>query len=138
MVELLIVIAVMGVLAGAVLVSINPADKIAQANDAKVQSDISQVATGVATYVAEKGYYPVNTAAFAGAGLQIESYPAAPSGYTAYSYVPAPAACTGVTCTSAVVTGQLKAAKFTATPFQRWESPSGKVCQVLTATTSCP
>lgn len=145
LVELLIVIAVMGVLAGAVLVSINPADKLAQASDAKVQSDLSQVVSAVSTYVAEKGYYPAATGDFAGAGLQMESYPVAPTSPAGYAYTynastTAGAACTTAAkdCTRVWITSPLKSAKYTATPFQRGEAHTGKVCQVATAATACP
>lgn len=47
LIELLVVIAVLGILASVVLVAINPAERIREAQDAGVQSDVSQVATAV-------------------------------------------------------------------------------------------
>jgi len=59
LVELLIVISVMGVLSGAILVSINPSDKINFANDAKVRADISAIASAMQTFVVNNnGLYP--------------------------------------------------------------------------------
>jgi len=50
LIELLVVIAVMAVIAAAVLVAINPVDKIRAGQDAKVQSDIAQVAGAISAY----------------------------------------------------------------------------------------
>lgn len=59
LIELLIVIAILGVLAAAVLVAINPAKRTSQARDAKRKSDIAQVATALETYsIANGGSYP--------------------------------------------------------------------------------
>lgn len=144
LIELLVVIAIMAVIASAVLVGINPADKINAANDSKVQSDLSQISTSVSSYTAQEsqGRYPTGSgdATFVGTGKELAVWPTQPSGYSAYLYTVAPAGCNNVAtnCTSAVVTGQLKSNKYTATPFQRWESTTGKVCQVLTAATACP
>jgi len=50
LVELLIVIAIIGVLAVVVLVAINPAEKLRQARDSGRKSDISQIATALEAY----------------------------------------------------------------------------------------
>jgi prepilin-type N-terminal cleavage/methylation domain-containing protein len=59
LIELLVVIAVLGILASVVLVAINPAERINEANDSGVQSDVSQVATAVEACFTQKatGYY---------------------------------------------------------------------------------
>ena len=50
LIELLITIAIVGILSAAVLVGINPAKKIAQANDSKVKSNVGQVATALQSF----------------------------------------------------------------------------------------
>ena len=47
LIELLIVIAILGILAAVVLVAINPAQRIAEANDTKAKSNVSVVATAI-------------------------------------------------------------------------------------------
>ena len=59
LIELLITIAIIGILSAAVLVGLNPAQKIKQANDAKVKSDVGQVATALQAYYTSKGYFPL-------------------------------------------------------------------------------
>jgi prepilin-type N-terminal cleavage/methylation domain-containing protein len=140
LIELLIVIAILGILAAGVLVAIDPVDKINAANDAKVQSDIGVQASASEAYAAaHSGFYPASAADLSTAG-ELKTTPVAPTGYT-YTFVSAPASCTaGTTCTSVVITSTLKSKKYTgvSTPFQRYESSTGKTCQVLTATTVCP
>lgn len=58
LIELLVVIAIIGILAAVVLVAINPAQRIAEANDSKVKSDVGQVATALEScYTANNGSY---------------------------------------------------------------------------------
>lgn len=143
LIELLIVIAVIGVLAAGVLVVVDPIDKIAAANDAKVQNDISGMGRATEAYATvHLGFYPATLAQLVTAG-ELKQVPVAPSGYSAYAVVSVPAGCTGgVTCTAINITGQLKSKKYTqavpATPFWRFESDTGKSCAVATAGTSCP
>lgn len=138
LIELLIVIAILGVLAAGVLVAIDPVDKINAANDAKVQSDIGVQASASEAYAATHGgFYPAAAADLSASG-ELKTAPAAPTGYT-YTFVPSPGSCTaGTTCTSVVITSTLKSKRFTGVTFQRYESSTGKTCQVATATTACP
>lgn len=143
LIELLVVIAVLGVLATAVLIGIDPVDKINAANDAKVQNDLSGSGRAAEAYAtARGGFYPANLGDLVTAG-ELKSTPAAPSGYSTYAIVNIPSGCTaGVTCTGITITSQLKAKKFTqaspATPFWRFESSTGKSCATTTAATACP
>jgi prepilin-type N-terminal cleavage/methylation domain-containing protein len=50
LIELLVVIAVLGILASVVLVAINPAQRIAEAQDSGRKNDVSQVATALESY----------------------------------------------------------------------------------------
>ena len=73
MIELLIVIAVIGILAVAVLAAINPIEQINRGRDTGSRSDAEQLLSAVDRYYAGKGYYPWTTGAnstntFTGAG----------------------------------------------------------------------
>lgn len=59
LIELLVVIAILGILAAVVLIAINPAERIAEANDTQVRSDISTVASAIeACFTGEaEGHY---------------------------------------------------------------------------------
>lgn len=97
LIELIVVIAILGILAAAVLVAINPAQKIAQSKDAKVNSDIGQVSNALQAFFTDTGavatsVYP-STANFTtdittGGTLltkgEISNVPTAPSGAYAY------------------------------------------------------
>lgn len=106
--ELLIVIAVVGVLGSGVAIAINPADKINAANDAKVKADISSLASALQTFsTSNRGLYPdLNSPPLLSSGCasgnattvlggtgglvatqELGSIPIPPSGYgTNYSY----------------------------------------------------
>jgi len=58
MIELLIVIAVLGILAVAVLAAINPIEQINRSKDTGTRSDIEQLLSGIDRFYASKGYYP--------------------------------------------------------------------------------
>jgi len=74
MIELLIVIAVLGILAVAVLAAINPIEQINRGKDTGSRSDSEQLLSAIDRYYASKGYYPwtvgatsTNTATYTGA-----------------------------------------------------------------------
>lgn len=58
MVELLIVIAVLGILAVAVLSAINPIEQINRSKDTGSRSDAEQLIGGIDRFYTAKGYYP--------------------------------------------------------------------------------
>lgn len=58
MIELLIVIAVLGILAVAVLSAINPIEQINRGRDTGSRSDMEQIVSAVDRFYASKGYYP--------------------------------------------------------------------------------
>ena len=58
MIELLIVIAVLGILAVAVLASINPIEQINRGRDTGSRSDAEQLISAVDRFYAAKGFYP--------------------------------------------------------------------------------
>lgn len=61
MIELLIVIAVIGILAVAVLAAINPIEQINRGKDTGSRSDAEQLIGAVDRFYTVKGYYPWNT-----------------------------------------------------------------------------
>jgi prepilin-type N-terminal cleavage/methylation domain-containing protein len=63
MIELLIVIAVLGILAVAVLAAINPIEQINRGRDTGSRSDAEQLISAVDRFYASKGYYPWVTSA---------------------------------------------------------------------------
>lgn len=62
LIELLVVIAILGILSSVVLIAINPAKRIAEANDSQMKSDLGQLQTALEAYAtANGGRYPVTT-----------------------------------------------------------------------------
>jgi prepilin-type N-terminal cleavage/methylation domain-containing protein len=63
LIELLVVIAIIGILASAVLVAINPAQRIAEARNSQRQSDLGDIKTALEQYAtAHNGLYPSGSA----------------------------------------------------------------------------
>ena len=138
LIELLIVMAILGVLSIGLVAAINPIDKINAASDSRVISDIGVMARASESYAtSHSGFYPAAISDLTTAS-ELKAAPIAPSGYS-YTYSALPASCTaGTTCTSITITAPLKSNKYTSTPFARYESSTGKQCQVATAATACP
>ena len=63
MIELLIVIAILGILAVAVLSAINPIEQINRSRDTGSRSDAEQLISAIDRYYAFNGYYPWQTGA---------------------------------------------------------------------------
>ncbi|MFZ2199910.1 MAG: type II secretion system protein [Microgenomates group bacterium] len=63
MIELLIVIAVLGILAVAVLSAINPIEQINRGKDTGSRSDAEQTLSAIDRFYASQGYYPWQTGA---------------------------------------------------------------------------
>lgn len=61
MIELLIVIAILGILAVAVLAAINPVEQINRGRDTGTRSDAEQLLSAIDRYYAYKGYHPWQT-----------------------------------------------------------------------------
>lgn len=59
LVEILVVLAIVGILAGIVVVAINPAKQFRSANDAKRKTDLNKIANAVFQYAVDfKGQFP--------------------------------------------------------------------------------
>jgi len=129
LIELLIVIAILGVLAAVTMVGIDPIDKINAANDSKVQSDISSIATAMESYaVSSSGnIYATDQLTLVNNGdLKMQLIPP-----TGYSYTVEGGGLTGK------VYSPLKSKKYRNTPFWVWCSASGKAGAILSSS-NCP
>ncbi len=110
LIELLVVIVIIAVLATAIIVAINPAQKVASSRDAKVKGDMNQLISAITAFATEAGgasFPAVNTDLTAASttvngvavGQEIKSYPVPPTGvytYTAYQAAGGTLACTDV------------------------------------------
>ncbi len=63
LIEILLVIAIIGILTVIIVVAINPAKRLAQARDAKRISDVNQIANALQAYYATHASYPNEDAA---------------------------------------------------------------------------
>ena len=151
LIELLVTIGILAVVAAGVVALINPGDKLRQASDAKVQSDISQLVTALQSYAAQQagGLYPCVTgsatcpnplgtnglAALVPAEVQV--VPAVPNGYgTSYGYL-----ANSVTAPTAIKTyGQLQSNRNGGTPTtpRYWVWCSGAAALAKLATVPNP
>ncbi|MEI6690656.1 MAG: prepilin-type N-terminal cleavage/methylation domain-containing protein [bacterium] len=61
MIELLVVIAVIGILAVALLATLNPLEQIRKGRDTRTRADVSQLVSGIERYNASIGYFPWQT-----------------------------------------------------------------------------
>lgn len=65
LIELIIVIAVIALLAAAVFVAVDPAQRIGEARDAQRWQDVTAIADGIMKYIADNnGSFPTSTASF--------------------------------------------------------------------------
>ena len=161
LIELLVVIAILGVLVVGLMVAIDPADKINAAGDSRTRSDFGAIARATEAYVTSNGYYPaalsdltttttqelkvvpIPTGNVCGATTATNIYDGGTNCDMVASIALTPptafGACTTAlkNCLSVIMTAPLKSKKYSATPFLRYESSTGKTCQVLTAATVC-
>ena len=112
LIELLIVIAVLGILATAIITAINPVKRINQAKDSNIKSDIAQISNALQTYLTASGTtgsiatYPLKLDALVPGELKsVPKY----QGTTDYTYSPVDSAgdaCAGTSadaCTDVTV-----------------------------------
>ena len=141
LVELLVVIAVIGVLAAVVLVAINPAKKLGQARDAQTKSGEQQISTALSTYYTQMTSYPAALADLVTNG-ELKNLPKSPAG-TDFNYSATPGTCTTAAkdCTAAVLYYTYEypnTACATGSPYWGWTSSSGAIGKICTATTPAP
>jgi prepilin-type N-terminal cleavage/methylation domain-containing protein len=140
LVELLIVIAVLGILAAATLLAIDPVDRLNAANDSSVQRGITSEALAIESYAAaHEGIYPPDEDTIVTSG-DLKGLPKYPTNYTV-TFSALPGGCT-TACSQVTITGSLKSKKYTqATPsklFFKFDSATGKSCPVHATSDDCP
>lgn len=84
LIELLVVMAVLAVLIAGSVLALNPAKRLKQGNDSKIQSDISQVGLALKAYTTDNNYYPSLLSDLVTSG-DLKSLPTPPGG-TSYVY----------------------------------------------------
>lgn len=94
LIEILIVVAIIGILASVVLVGLGPVQK--QGRDARRISDLKQVQTGLELFYAKNGHYPDATnsitdwaslqSALTTGGIGVSNVPADPNPTSPYQY----------------------------------------------------
>lgn len=137
LIELLIVIVILAILSVVVIIAINPAERIATADNARVKSDLSSFATAAGTYNVDNSSYPTGFSAT----YVSSSIPTDPSG-TAYTVLTAPTGCTGsdvTPCTSIAIYGNAyndNSDVTNSTSYWCWRSSTGQVLLVAT-TAAC-
>ena len=132
LIELLIVMAVIAVLAGITIVGLDPVDRVNAANDAKVQKDVTALASAMETYAATNaGTYATSQAQLTTNG-DIKIILTAPSGYSTYTF-------SGGAGAAATAYGTLKSKKYTnpGTTYWVWCSGSGRA-GAKTSSSTCP
>lgn len=141
LVELLVVIAVIGVLAAVVLVAINPAKKLSQARDAQRKSGIQQISTALSTYYTQKTSYSAALVDLVTNG-ELKNLPKDPTGVD-FNYVVTPTGCTtaGKDCIGAVLYDTYESpntACVSGTAYWGWTSGSGAIGKICTTGTPTP
>lgn len=135
LIELLVVIAVLGILAGGVLVAISPLKRINQANDAKVKSDIGQIAQSSQAYFIQNLSYP-RTVAQLVTNRDLKVAPKQPKTNSDYEITPTPADCDGTStnpCTDITVEGTLLAPQ-TPNGTYKWDSTTNQAGEAAAPT----
>lgn len=92
LIELLVVIGIIGVLAGALLVAIDPIGQTQKANDSKRKSDLKQIQTGLELYRSDQGRYPASfgTTLTVGSTVYMQKVPSDPKFGNYYYNSPPP------------------------------------------------
>ena len=162
LVELLVVIAILGILAAAVLIAINPAQKINQAKDSKVKSDLGQLTNALQAFYTDAGnlgtasypnvYLDLQNGETIGANTvpaELKSVPTDPTGtsygagsgtnyYKPSSTTGSVTACAAGACTYASLSGpEYNPANGTDTTWC-WRSQTGAITTVANAAACLP
>lgn len=131
LIELLIVVAILGLLAMIAFAALNPAKRQNQAKDSQTRADIGQIATALSAYFTSSGRSTYPTASQGlnqlATNQDLTKVPTPPAGGP-YEYGVSPAGCTGTSgslCTAAYVSEPLLD-YVTAGNVWCWESAEGK------------
>ncbi len=149
LIELLVVIVIIAVLATAIIVAINPAQKVAASRDAKVQGDLNQLISAIIAFNTEGSAYPQNNGDLTAAsttvngvavGQEIKSYPVPPTGVYTYQALQTTggAACTDATGNCAVASLYGPAYQAGGTNVWCWKSSTNTLTVVANAAACAP
>ena len=141
LVELLVVIAVIGVLAVIVVAAINPAKKLSQSRDSVRKSGEQQIVSALSTYYTQNTSYTAALTDLVTLG-ELKTLPKDPTG-SDFSYAVTPSGCTTAakTCTGAVLYATYETPNTscaTGTAYWGWTSGSGGIGKICTAATPVP
>ena len=129
LVELIIVITLIGILAVAVMVAINPGKRVKQARDATRKNDIGALATALGSHytASSQNSYPLSLSDLVTAG-DIKQLPKDPTANSDYEYV------AGVGNSEAAVWATLEnPTSGSGTWLWCWQSKSGEITSEVTA-----
>lgn len=132
LIELLVTIILIALIIAAVIVGIDPVDKINSSNDAKVITNVAILASAFENNATvNNGNYSDNLDFLVAVG-EIKSIPVPPDGYCdgAYKF--------GAGGVSQTVWCNLKSKKYSATPYWYWCSITGESHAVSTIPATCP
>ncbi len=131
LIELLVVIAVLGVLAGGIFVAINPLKRINQANDAKIKSDVGQIANASQAYFVTNQKYPTTVGDLVLSG-DLKTEPKKPDGSSYTITAPDGNPCTDP-CTDIIISAPLAAPQTTGGSYT-WSSTTGQAGEIIPPT----
>lgn len=135
LIELLVVIAVLGVLAAGVFVAINPLKRINQANDAKIKSDIGQIANASQAYFVTKLSYPKTVKQLVDSD-DLRTEPKQPKTDTIYTITTTPDTCDGTSanpCTDITIQVPLFAPQAEGGNYT-WSTTAGQTGEIVPPT----
>lgn len=141
LIELLIVIAIIGILAAALLIAIDPAEKIRLANDTRAMNNVSEVSNKIEQWAVQynDGVYPTNAgggwnqaSTASASNPNSPSSPVAPTSSYAFVYN------NNGNNTFYVRVQSLQSKKYNANPAFIYDSAKGKTCPAAAGATTCP
>jgi prepilin-type N-terminal cleavage/methylation domain-containing protein len=147
LIELLVVIAVIGILAAALLLAIDPIDKINAGNDTKVINDTRSIHDAALRYYTNNNALPTTTGATAWDAdgvlypTEIKSIPDNPANYSAYVYAVNPAGDDASLCGQVKSKANMKKATASAVGSGSYGLvyvSNGKQCFTLDDNGACP
>lgn len=124
LIEILIVIAIIGILAVAILIALDPVEQISRANDTKLTSATGEIRGAINRYYASKLYFPWCTAT----GTCIYAGTCADNTPTAFATA---GTCANMVLTSLQTTGELKTSVAIDSRLQLRTGGSGSIFIVL-------
>lgn len=138
LIELLIVMAIIGVISSGLIIAINPLQKINLSKDAKVKADVATIISAYNAFYTVNGYYPAAITDLVTFG-ELKSVPSQPAGYAAYGVRKWPNICTTAAknCINMSILGEIKAPATTGNTRWCYRTSNNIASEVLDAF-ACP